>query len=90
MFNKENLVKTIDRELCALSEAIPAGLSFFGLSSQLAGLERRNIKFHTLVTHRRWALRAGDDEIELDKVLNSLQKNPLLGGHLHWWEVAAP
>jgi hypothetical protein len=88
MLSSEKLAKELHQRLGTLSDRIPDALAFLCSPPRLEGWKA--IESGTLANHYSWALRAGDDQVELEKVVKSLQKNPLVGCYRDWCEAATP
>ena len=47
-------------------------------------VDRNTLEFSALTTHRIWAESVGGDQTELERVVHSLEANPLLRGYPRW------
>jgi hypothetical protein len=88
--NLERLLTILGHAIRCASSAGSSyrGLLFLGPSPAFAGNEMRILECGTLITHRNWALRAGNNQTELAKVVESLQANPVVGFYRDWRKVA--
>lgn len=64
MFSQQKLLKVIDADMQICRKALP---------TDHAGIERRTLELTTLTSHLEWAKRAGNDQAELEKIIDSLE-----------------
>lgn len=51
-------------------------------------LEVKKLEVATLLRHLQMTEEAGDDQVELDRIVKSLEANPFVGDHQDWREKA--
>ena len=51
-------------------------------------LEAKKLEVATLLRHLQMTEEAGNDQVELERVVKSLEANPLVGDHQDWREKA--
>jgi hypothetical protein len=80
MLSQAKLLKGIDQDLqrCR-SEALNP--------TDKAARERRNIELATLLNHLMWTSNVGDNQAELERIVHSLETNPVLD-YQNWREKA--
>jgi hypothetical protein len=49
---------------------------------------RAALEYNTLIQHFNMAMAAGNDQAELERVVQSLEKNLVVGPHRHWRELS--
>jgi hypothetical protein len=47
-------------------------------------VDRNTLEFSTLTTHLMWAESVGDDQTELERIVHSLEDNPILLAYPRW------
>ncbi len=80
MISRSDLLKALDHDL-QMCDKIDHG-------SDTRGSEQKMREHQSLLAHQEWTIRAGDDQNELEKVVQSLEKNEIIRGYRHWREVA--
>ena len=80
MISQASLLKALNHDLrvcdCVYHEA------------DAKGRERQISERATLLNHLTWTQRAGENQDELEKILQSLEANNFVGGYQHWRELA--
>jgi len=56
--------------------------------SDLKGRERQATERLTLQTYLSWTSRVGENQDELEKILQSLEADEVVAGYQHWREFA--
>jgi hypothetical protein len=81
MLSQEKLLRVIDADLHVCRN------STLDLADE-RGSARRKLEIITLVNHLTWTNKAGHNQTELERIVHSLEINPVLGGCQHWREKA--
>ena len=77
MLSQEKLLQVIDEDLRVCDCTIPTD----------EPTRQQKLLEHATLTNHLWLARgAGDDQNELEKVVRSLEKNPVTRGYQHWRE----
>jgi hypothetical protein len=82
MLNQQKLLKGIDDDLKICRAANP---------TDYHGRQRNILEVATLISHLEWTKRAGNDQAELEKIVQSLEAKQAvtaLRGYQHWRELA--
>jgi hypothetical protein len=80
MLSQQKLLKVINADMKVCRDAKP---------TDQVGRDRQILELATLTSHLQWAIRAGDDQVELEKIVSSLedrQAKTVLRGYQHWRE----
>lgn len=80
MLSQEKLLKVIDADMRACRAATHA-------PDDKIGRDRQILELATLTQHLRMASDAGNDQAELEKVVQSLEKNMVVG-YQRWRELS--
>jgi hypothetical protein len=78
MLSQTKLLKSIDDDLQRCREALNP--------TDEPGTERRRIELSTLLNQLLWTNKVGDNQAELERIVDSLERNPFLGDHQPWRE----
>ena len=70
MFDQDKLLRLIDEDLKVCRDAA-SKLN----PTDKPGKDRNVLEFNTLMAHLNWTNRAGTDQSELGRIVNSLEKN---------------
>ena len=81
MLSQNNLIRVLQDELEVYREA---GRNLTDVHS----LERVKAEVAAVLRHLQMTDEAGEDQVELEQVVKSLEENPLLGSHQKWREKA--
>jgi hypothetical protein len=81
MISQSSLLKALDDDLRVCVSA--------DHSSDLKGRERQATERLTLQTYLTWARRVGENQDELEEIVQSLEADEIVVGHQHWRELAA-
>jgi hypothetical protein len=79
LLDQKKLMKAIDDDLKACRE-----VARFDSAEEIK--QRNTLEFSTLMTHSIWTEAVGDDQPELERIVNSLEANPFLRGYERWRE----
>ena len=80
MLSQQKLLKVINADMKICRDAQP---------TDHAGRDRQMLELATLTRHLQWAINAGDDQVELEKIVSSLddrEAKTVLRGYQHWRE----
>ena len=80
MISQSNLQKALNDDLRVCDTAYH--------ESDAKDRERQISERATLLNHLTWTQRAGENQDELEKILQSLEANKFVGGYQHWRELA--
>ena len=79
MVSQEKLLRVIDADLIQCTKQ---------RQSEIPGATQQNVEHMTLLQHLKMAREAGNDQEELEAVVASLEKNPIIGRYQHWRELS--
>ena len=79
MLSPEKLAKAIDTELQTCRDADPV---------DAPGRTHQILEAATLLRHLGWTRNAGDNQAELERVIQSLKRHEVVRGSQHWRELA--
>jgi len=74
--------------ILAIQEALAMCRKAGSQLTDLQSLERKKLEVAALLRNLQMTEEAGDDQVELERVVNSLEANPLLRDYHHWREKA--
>jgi len=76
----------LDQELLvrAIGDDLKSSRSCAVQSVDETARERSDLQFSALTTHLMWAESVGDNQTELERIVCSLEANPLLRGYPRW------
>ena len=77
MLDPNRLLKALNDDLQACREAAR-------FNSSEEDKQRNDLEFSTLKTHLMWTKTAGYDQSGLDRIIHSLESNPVLRGYQRW------
>ena len=72
------------RLLKALTDDVKACREAARFISSVEDKQRNDLEFSTLTLHLRWTESAGYDQSQLDRIIRSLEANPLLSSYQRW------
>ena len=73
-----------NRLLKALNDDVKACREAARFISSVEDKQRSDSEFGTLTTHLMWAEFAGYDQSQLERIVRSLEANPILSGYQRW------
>lgn len=76
------------RLILAIQEALADCRKVGRTLTNTQSLERKKLEVAALLRHQQMAEEAGDDQLELERVVKSLEANPLLKGYQRWSDKA--